>query len=143
MRRRELLPSAMSDNSATFSGATGDGARLAKLVGGYFASASFENAFLTPVSQYIRADGSSAVFPHTVLDRAKPGLVAVDWKGERFVNESVSYHEFGRSLLALQEEGSGVKATAWLIADASFVWKYGLGAVKPKSLNKKIFVFFF
>ena len=137
VRRRELLPSAMSDNSATFSGATGDGARLAQLVGGYFASATWENAFLTPVSQYIRADGSSAVFPHTVLDRAKPGLVAVDWKGERFVNESVSYHEFGRALLSHHDQENSVKAFAYLIADSNFVWKYGLGALKPMRINRR------
>ncbi len=34
------------------------------------------------------------VYPHILLDRAKPGLIAVNSDGRRFVNESDSYHDF-------------------------------------------------
>lgn len=135
-RRREQLPSTMSESSATFSGATGDGARLSNMVGGCFRSAAGENAFLAPISSYKRTDGSVAVFPHTVSDRAKPGLIAVDQTGQRFVNEAVSYHEFGKALLSHHNKGAaGGTAFAWLIADKAFSWKYGLGALKPMHLN--------
>ena len=34
------------------------------------------------------------VFPHIVTDRAKPGIIAVNDRAERFVNEANSYHRF-------------------------------------------------
>ena len=43
-------------------------------------------------------DGSTAVFPHFVLDRSKPGTVCVDQTGRRFVNEFSSYHCFARAM---------------------------------------------
>src|SRR5690606_5332056 len=48
-------------------------------------------AFWVPASTWKRQDGSEGIFPHTVTDRAKPGLIAVNQRGERFVNEAVSY----------------------------------------------------
>ena len=35
-----------------------------------------------------------------MLDRAKPGLLAVDATGRRFVNEANSYHDFVDGMLA-------------------------------------------
>jgi succinate dehydrogenase/fumarate reductase flavoprotein subunit len=66
-------------------------------------------------------------FPHTVTDRGKPGLIAVNKQGKRFVNEAHSYHEF---VLAMLHESAKAQP-AWLICDSQFLWKYGLGAVRP------------
>jgi hypothetical protein len=52
-----------------------------------------------------RGDGSEAVFPHFVLDRGKPGTVVVDDEGRRFVNETVSYHEFCERMLTRAATG--------------------------------------
>ena len=65
------------------------------------------------------------MFPHFVLDRAKPGTVVVDASGRRFLNESVSYHQFVERML---RHGAG---EAWLIADHRALVKYGLGMVRP------------
>ena len=138
--REKYLAQGMGDYSATAPGALGDGLHLAESAGGTFSQGRDGNAFLAPVSRYTRPDGSLAVFPHTVSDRAKPGLIAVDNRGERFVNEAVSYHEFGRALLSHQNTSGPEEAFAWLIADSRFVWEYGLGALKPKNLNKKYLV---
>jgi hypothetical protein len=67
------------------------------------------------------------VFPHTVTDRAKPGLIAVGRDGRRFVNEAVSYHEFVKAQLA----SGDLAIPAWLLCDRRFLWTYGLGKVKP------------
>ena len=138
--REKYLAQGMGDYSATAPGALGDGLHLAESAGGTFSQGRDGNAFLAPVSRYTRPDGSLAVFPHTVSDRAKPGLIAVDNRGERFVNEAVSYHEFGRALLSHQNTSGPEEAFAWFIADSRFVWEYGLGALKPKNFKKKYLV---
>jgi succinate dehydrogenase/fumarate reductase flavoprotein subunit len=53
--------------------------------------------------------------------------------GKRFVNEAVSYHEFVRAQLA----SGGMAVPAWLLCDRRFLWKYGLGKVKPFTRSVK------
>ncbi|MDB5895100.1 MAG: FAD-binding protein, partial [Rhodoferax sp.] len=69
-----------------------------------------------------------AHFPH-LIERAKPGLIAVTASGRRFVNEADSYHDFMRGLLRAMPAGQPVQA--WLVCDHAFIRHYGLGAVKP------------
>jgi succinate dehydrogenase/fumarate reductase flavoprotein subunit len=132
--RRNYVPSAAGEVSATFNpGVLSAGAHLALGVGGQLSApaATVEKslAFWVPVSTFQRSDGSAGVFPHTVTDRAKPGLVAVNQRGRRFVNEAVSYHEFVRAQL----RDPKANIPAWLVCDATFIWKYGLGRVRPFS----------
>jgi len=134
--RRAYVPASAGDTSATFraEGAT-SGAQLAASVGAALskpaADADSALAFWVPVSKFRRRDGTPGVFPHTVTDRAKPGLVAVNRDGQRFVNEAVSYHEFVRAQL----RDPGLNAPAWLVCDSRFLWKYGLGKVRPFALS--------
>ena len=72
--------------------------------------------------------GTWAQFPH-LIERAKPGLIAVTRHGQRFTNEADSYHDFMRGLLAALPAGE--LAQAWLVCDHRFIRRYGLGAVKP------------
>ena len=51
-------------------------------------------AFWTPVSETRWLEGGRGAFPHLALDRSKPGLIAVNAAGRRFVDEAVSYHDF-------------------------------------------------
>ncbi|MGU7774708.1 FAD-binding protein [Burkholderia sp. MR1-5-21] len=69
------------------------------------------------------------VWPHIILDRAKPGLIAVNSRGERFVNESNSYHDFVMGML--RDDGNGPSVPAHLIVDAAFVHTWGLGLLMP------------
>jgi hypothetical protein len=69
------------------------------------------------------------VFPHTVTDRAKPGVIAVNARGRRFVNEALSYHEFVRAML--RDANAGPDASFYLICDSRFLWTYGLGRIRP------------
>jgi Succinate dehydrogenase/fumarate reductase, flavoprotein subunit len=70
-----------------------------------------------------------AVFPHFVLDRSKPGIIAVGRDGRRFVNESTSYHLFGAAQFAVNRDGSHIPA--YLIADSRALAKYGMGMIRP------------
>lgn len=109
-------------------GNTGDGLRVASASGAAVGKDNLHPAFWTPVSRLKRPDGGEATFPHLFLDRAKPGLIAVTDRGERFVNESASYHDFVAAMLQAAREGA---ERFWLIADHRFLRRYGLGAVRP------------
>lgn len=108
---------------------TGDGADLATAIGAGFDDGGDSPALWMPCSSYRRADGTLAVWPHIILDRAKPGLLAINARGERFVNESDSYHDFS---VAQIKAGA---FPAHLVCDADFMRKYGLGMVLPGARN--------
>ena len=134
--RREYMPSAAGDRSTMVrSGAERAGAHLARDAGAALSRAASSVdaalAFWVPASRFRRANGDEAFFPHTVMDRAKPGVIALDRDGRRFVNEAVSYHEFGRAQL----RDPGRRIPAWLICDRRFLWRYGLGRVRPCALS--------
>lgn len=129
LRRNYVPDAAGSLTAAVKSGVLPRGAVLASAMGAALSEATRDGAFWVPVSTFLRADGSEGVFPHTVTDRAKPGLIAVDSNGRRFVNEALSYHEFVRAQLS--QANSAIPA--WLVCDRTFLWKYGLGKIKPFS----------
>ena len=130
-RKQQLLPHAptgLEHWSAGNRSNTGDGLRLGESAGGLVASDLVQAAALAPVSLVPREDGSVAHFPH-LIERAKPGLIAVTAQGQRFANEANSYHDFMQDLLAATRAGH--KPEAWLLCDHNFIRYYGLGAVKP------------
>ncbi|MFW5329116.1 FAD-dependent oxidoreductase [Hydrogenophaga sp. ZJX-1] len=130
-RKRALLPHAPTGKehwSAASRGDTGDGLRLGETAGGQVATDGLQAAALAPVSLVPRADGSFAHFPH-LIERGKPGLIAVTRRGQRFTNEADSYHDFMQGLLAALPAGEPVQA--WLVCDHAFMRHYGLGAAKP------------
>jgi succinate dehydrogenase/fumarate reductase flavoprotein subunit len=87
-----------------------------------------------PVSHVPRKDGSTGVFPHFV-DRSKPGVIAVNRHGERFVNEADSYHDFIQALRAsYNAKGDKGEVCAWFIADHRTIRRYGLGYAKAAPL---------
>ncbi len=132
-KRAALLPAEVTPVSPTCPENTGDGLRLATEAGGHVGTHNAQNAFWVPVSRFEREDGTTAVFPHTVVDRGKPGIVAVNSDGERFVSEAVSYHEFVLAMLRSNRMGPGMPA--FLVCDRKSLWQYGLGAVRPFSLS--------
>ncbi|MGS5087905.1 FAD-dependent oxidoreductase [Hydrogenophaga sp. A37] len=133
-RKRALLPHAPTGRehwSAASRSNTGDGLRLGETAGGCVATDGAQAAALAPVSLVPlvpRADGSFAHFPH-LIERGKPGLIAVTRRGQRFTNEADSYHDFMQALLAALPAGEPVQA--WLVCDHAFMRHYGLGAAKP------------
>ncbi|HZR88015.1 MAG TPA: FAD-dependent oxidoreductase [Bradyrhizobium sp.] len=127
--RQKLFPPTAGPISATNPAGTGDGVRLATAAGAALATDVADAAYWVPASVFRREDGSQGVFPHTVTDRAKPGVIAVNVRGQRFINEAVSYHEFVRAML--RDANAGPDASFHLICDREFLWTYGLGRIKP------------
>ena len=129
--RARLLPAAVSERSPVCAADSGDGIRAGLAAGGTMGESNSHNAYWSPVSYFRRADGSEGVFPHTVADRGKPGIIAVTRDGARFTSEAVSYHEF---VLAMFRAGEAANP-AFLLCDRRSLWQYGLGAVRPFTLS--------
>ena len=128
-QRAEKLPGGNEAWCPGAPGHTGLAQELARQQGAHFAQGGKSPAFWAPVSLRKRADGSTAVFPHFVMDRAKPGFLTVNQAGRRFVNESTSYHLFGLAMQAAHQASPSVPA--YLVCDAQALRKYGMGMVRP------------
>jgi succinate dehydrogenase/fumarate reductase flavoprotein subunit len=116
-------------------GATGDGIKCAQDIGGAFDPVQRSDGQFMPVS-VLKNGNQNLVFPHVIMDRARPGLIAVDHSGRRFVNEASSYHDFVLAMI----ERSGTAGSAFLICDSRFIREYGSGLVKPRWSFLKPFV---
>ncbi len=106
----------------------GEGIRLGESVGGQFDTSLRHPLAWAPVSRVTLASGQQLMFPHLV-ERAKPGVIAVLPNGKRFVNEADSYHDFIAALLAATPAGDTPQA--WLLADRRTLRRYGLGHARP------------
>ncbi|WP_138470763.1 FAD-dependent oxidoreductase [Poseidonocella sp. HB161398] len=109
-------------------GSTGDGIELGIAAGGRFELRFPNAAAWMPVSKVPDGKGGHIAFPH-LLDRYKPGIIAVLKDGRRFTNESESYHDVGAAMIRACE--GGTETACWLIADRRALSKYGLGHAKP------------
>ncbi len=127
--RERYFPKPVAEYTSAFEGCVGDTLLMAQEIGASLGPLGEDNALWFPSSIATRKDGSTAVYPHIVLDRGKPGLVAVNAAGRRFVNEAISYHEFTRAMYRSHREVPSIPA--WLICDRRFIWKYGLGIIRP------------
>lgn len=131
--REAHLPHPAAIHTPAASGCNGSTIELALAAGASLGPPGLDNALWFPSSVASRGDGTSAVWPHIALDRSKPGLIAVDGTGKRFVNEAVSYHEFVRAMYRRHAEAPAIPA--WLICDRDFIRRYGLGLVRPRSFS--------
>lgn len=130
-RRKQLFPHAPTGRehfTPSPSLNTGDGLRLGESVGGWVDASIPNAAAWCPTSVTQRKDGSQGVMPH-FIDRAKPGVIAITPKGQRFTNEALSYHDFIQDLV---KACRGLpEVSCWLICDHKHLREYGLGAVAP------------
>jgi len=109
-------------------GDTGDGLRMAESVGAAVEEAYIQPASWMPMSRVPYPDGSFGTYPHS-FDRGKPGVIAVTADGNRFVNESDSYHDVCVAMIGAAAKNR--EASAFLICDKHFIRRYGLGMAKP------------
>lgn len=128
-RRKQLFahaPTGTEHFTPSPSSNTGDGLRLAESVGGWVDPTIPNAAAWVPTSVTVRKDGSQGVMPH-FIDRAKPGVIAVNRDGRRFTNEGNSYHDFVQELVVDSQGQPDV--FAWLLCDHRTLRRYGLGCV--------------
>ncbi|OEC34731.1 Succinate dehydrogenase/fumarate reductase, flavoprotein subunit [Pseudomonas cuatrocienegasensis] len=130
-RRRQLFPRTPSGHEHLAlppPSCNGDGLRLGEDVGAVLNTALKSPVAWAPVSRVPYPDGRVGHFPH-IIDRGKPGLIAVLRSGRRFVNEAEGYYDFVAALLEAVPEGEEV--CCWLICDQRFIRRYGLGIARP------------
>lgn len=132
MRQKQLFKHVSQHGSPHHSAAprsnTGDGLRLGESVGGVVDASLGSAGAWAPVSLIPRQEGRLGRFPHLV-ERGKPGVIAVRTDGRRFTSEANPYHRFINDLVAATPDNEPVRC--WLICDHRFIRRYGLGAVKP------------
>lgn len=112
-------------------GNTGDGVEMAEKLSAAMVEDFPNAAAWAPVSLIKREDGSVGRFFH-LIDRAKPGVIAVTPEGRRFTNESENYHDFVRAMI---DACAGKRdVSAYMVCDHRAIRRYGLGAVRPSPL---------
>ncbi|HZU65006.1 MAG TPA: FAD-binding protein [Novosphingobium sp.] len=132
--RARLFPQSATRSLAP-DGNTGDGVSAASRIGAPVDAGGDSPALWMPTSVLNKPQGAEALWPHILLDRAKPGLIAVNAAGRRFVNESDSYHDFVMGMLRAHETAPSVPAH--LICDAAFLQQYGLGLALPGAKGRR------
>lgn len=123
--REKYLPFASAHETMLPVGNSGDGLAIAQQVGAQMGDALPNNGCWTPISVRHHKDGKVTRYPHIFLDRSRPGSIMVNQSGRRFVNEATHY----QALVNAMHEAAAVPC--WLIANRTFVRKYGLGLVRP------------
>ncbi len=136
--RERLLPENTRRYSLSPDSNTGDGILAGERASGAIDDKLNSPALWMPSSVMIQADGHLSVFPHIMLDRAKPGLLAVDKSGRRFVNEADSYHDFVQGML--RSNRSPASVPSFLVCDRSFIADYGIGLIHPGTRELRRFV---
>lgn len=123
--RERLMAGTSIEESLTFEGATGDGVDAASRIGAGINTNHASPFFWMPASVLRRRNGSRTVFPH-IRDRPKPGLIAVNRDGRRFVNEASSYQDFCAAMIASADNNP-----AYLVCDRRFLHNFGIGMIYP------------
>jgi succinate dehydrogenase/fumarate reductase flavoprotein subunit len=136
--REQFMPQPTPEHSLACETNFGDGVAIGQRLGARAApDRGGQGGLWTPVSVTRRRDGSAGLYPHLSLDRPKPGLLAVNGAGRRFVNEAASYHDFVEAMF--ESHKSVPTIPAWLICASWFVAKYGLGDIHPGTRNLRPF----
>ncbi|WP_151829532.1 FAD-dependent oxidoreductase [Acinetobacter ursingii] len=127
--RQQLFPKGLIADSLSPLSNTGDGLSKALQKGAKLDPSVDSSVLYFPCSIHTHANGYKAIWPHIILDRAKPGVIAVNEDGKRFVNESDSYHDF--CMAQIKSNRGKAKIQSYLICDHTAIQKYGLGFVLP------------
>jgi succinate dehydrogenase/fumarate reductase flavoprotein subunit len=130
-RRRELFPRTPTGHehwTLAPPSCSGDGITLGESVGGQLDSDLVSPVAWCPVSLVPYRSGRVGVYPH-IVDRGKPGLIAVLADGRRFVNEADGYYDYVAAMVKAVPLDQEV--ASWLICDHAFQRRYPFGMAKP------------
>lgn len=132
LRQAYMAEGARPDHSASPAQAnTGDALIAARTLGADIVNA--QNAWWAPVVRGPMAGVEDA--PYVLfMERASPGGIIVNKRGQRFANEAKSYNDFGLDMIADQQRTGGT-SDVWLIFDAGFRKRYMVGPLMAGSIQ--------
>lgn len=103
---------------------TGDTIRAGQAIGA--ATMNLQSAWAAPVFHVPGEDRGRL----STIERALPGCIMVNQKGERYLNEAGSYHVVGQRMARRQAE-CGDADPSWMIFDRTYRHKYPMGPLYP------------
>lgn len=109
--RMSHQPVVNKDWSAGIAEVTGDAIKAGQQVGA--ALALMDEAWWVPV--YDKPGGSIGLCGPA--DRSIPGMFVINGAGERYVNETAPYHEFGQVMIARHRDTGIAHIPSWIIID--------------------------
>jgi 3-oxosteroid 1-dehydrogenase len=110
---------------------TGEVIRAGQAIGA--ALENMENAWWCPsIRLPSRAPGNpnSEISYQLFFERGRPGTISVNRLGKRFVNEAVSYDQFGQAMIA-DQLATGANTPCWMIFDGTYRSKHPAGGLLP------------
>ncbi|MFT3721103.1 FAD-dependent oxidoreductase [Pseudorhodoferax sp.] len=122
--REEFAKDFPHDQSVAYKGNVGDALEAARRIGAAVDTELASPCWWTPTSKYRERDGSESTILYGYLDRSRPGMIAVNAAGKRFVNDSNSYHDI---VYAMFKDGVHENSRFYLVCDRRFVWRRGFG----------------
>lgn len=117
-----LYPSAQYSGGT--SGNTGDSIRAGIALGAE--TMNMQSTWAAPVF-YIPGEPGGRL---CTIERALPGCIMVNQKGQRYWNEASSYHVTGQAMARRQAE-HGDASPSWMVFDATYRAKFPMGPVYP------------
>lgn len=117
-----LYPNALYSGGVTSN--TGDAIRAGAAVGA--GALNLQSAWAAPVF-YVPGEDRGRL---STIERALPGCIMVNGKGERYLNEAASYHIVGQQMARRQKE-HGDASPSWMIFDHRYRHLYAMGPLYP------------
>lgn len=117
-----LYPQAL--HSGGTSGNTGDSIRAGQAVGADIMN--MQSTWAAPVF-YVPGEDRGRL---CTIERALPGSLMVNQKGERYLNEAASYHIVGQQM-AQRQAKHGDASPSWFLFDHEYRHKYPVGPLLP------------
>ncbi len=111
-------------HSGGTSGNTGDSIVAGQAIGA--GTMNMQSAWAAPV-WYVPGEDRGRL---CTMERALPGGIMVNQKGERYLNEAASYHVTGQKM-AQREAEHGDASPTWFVFDADYRRKYPAGPLLP------------
>lgn len=111
-------------HSGGTSGNTGDSIRAGQAAGAD--TLNMQSAWAAPVF-YVPGEDRGRL---STIERALPGSIIVNQRGERYLNEAASYHIVGQQM-ARREQEFGDASPSWFVFDHEYRHKYPVGPLLP------------
>lgn len=103
---------------------TGDAVRAGRAIGA--GTMNMQSAWAAPVF-YVPGEDRGRL---STIERALPGCIMVNQKGERYLNEAASYHIVGQQM-ARREAEFGDGSPSWMIFDHRYRHQFPMGPLLP------------